>query len=81
MILSVQHGNEVKGMSYRLLVRCAGFQEWEQIFGEFVRSRADLRNEGIKPEYQALKNLKANKDIVIHKSDKGNSVVRRHQVD
>ena len=27
------------------------------------------------PEYQALKNLKANKDIVIHKSDKGNSVV------
>ena len=27
------------------------------------------------PEYQALKKLKANKDIVIHKSDKGNSVV------
>ena len=28
-----------------------------------------------KPEFQALKKLKSNKDIVIHKSDKGNSVV------
>ena len=27
------------------------------------------------PEYDALKNLSSNKDIVIHKSDKGNSVV------
>ena len=27
------------------------------------------------PEFQALKNLKSNRDIVIHKSDKGNSVV------
>ncbi len=28
-----------------------------------------------KPEYDALKNLSSNKDIIIHKSDKGNSVV------
>ena len=28
-----------------------------------------------KPEYDALKNLSSNKEIVIHKSDKGNSVV------
>ena len=27
------------------------------------------------PEFQALKKLSSNKDIVIHKSDKGNSVV------
>ena len=27
------------------------------------------------PEYEALKKLSANKDIIIHKSDKGNSVV------
>lgn len=28
-----------------------------------------------KPEFQALKKLKLNQDIIIHKSDKGNSVV------
>ena len=28
-----------------------------------------------KPEFQALKKLKSNRDIIIHKSDKGNSVV------
>ena len=28
-----------------------------------------------KPEYDALKKLSSNEDIIIHKSDKGNSVV------
>ena len=47
MILSVQHGNEVKGISYRVLVRRAGFQEWEQIFlsvrNECIEIRQDSR--------------------------------------
>ena len=33
------------------------------------------------PEYEALKNLSSNKELVIHKSDKGNSVVIVDRVD